>query len=100
MRLVTTYRDALNDGGDSKARLVFGKSEYAAKESERVMAHKAMRRQRTFDYDGTQVEMFRHLKIGVDDDPTRTIRVHFHWDGDRQKIVIGHCGEHLPVSSQ
>ena len=97
--LVTMYRDELKDGGDSKARLVFGKSEYAAKESETVMANKAMRRQRTFDYDGTQVEMFRHLKIGVDDDPTRTIRVHFHWDGDRQKIVIGYCGEHLPVSS-
>ena len=99
VRLVTTYRDGLKDGGDSKARLVFGKSEYAAKESETVMANKAMRRQRTFDYVGTQVEMFRHLKIGVDDDPTRTIRVHFHWDGDRQKIVIGYCGEHLPVSS-
>ena len=99
MRLVTTYRDGLMDGGDSKARLVFGKSEYAAKESETVMANKAMRRQRTFDYDGTQVEMFRHLKIGVDDDPTRTIRVHFHWDGDRKRIVIGYCGEHFPVSS-
>ena len=99
VRLVTTYRDGLKDGGDSKARQVFGKSEYAAKESKKVMANKAMRRQRTFDYVGTQVEMFRHLKIGVDDDQTRTIRVHFHWDGDRQKIVIGYCGEHLPVSS-
>ena len=29
MRLVTTYRDQLMDGGDSKARRVFGKSEYA-----------------------------------------------------------------------
>ena len=99
VRLVTTYRDGLKDGGDSKARQVFGKSDYAAKESKTVMANKAMRRQRTFDYAGTQVEMFRHLKIGVHDDPTRTIRVHFHWDGDRQKIVIGYCGEHLPVSS-
>ena len=97
--LVTSYRDGLMDGGDSKARQVFGKSEYAAKESEMVMASKAMRRQRTFDYDGTQVEMYRHLKIGVDDDPTRTIRVHFHWDSDRKKIVIGYCGEHLPVPS-
>ena len=63
------------------------------------MKNPDMRRRRTFDYDGTQVEMFQHLKIGVDDDQTRTIRVHFHWDGDRQKMVIGHCGEHLPVSS-
>jgi hypothetical protein len=39
--------------------------------------------------------MLRHLKIGVGDDLTKTIRVHFHWDADREKIVIGHCGEHL-----
>ncbi|MCY4584532.1 MAG: hypothetical protein OXB98_00695 [Bryobacterales bacterium] len=99
VKLVTTYRDGLMDGGDSKARGVFGKGEYAARESETVTASKAMRRQRTFDYDGEKVEMYRHLKIGVDDDPTRTIRVHFYWDGDRQKIVIGYCGEHLPVPS-
>ena len=98
-RLVTTYRAGLLDGGDSKARQVFGRNEYAAKESETVMANPGMRRQRTFDYDGTQVEMFRHLKIGIADDPTQTIRVHFHWDGTRRRIVIGHCGEHLPVPS-
>jgi hypothetical protein len=99
VRLVTTYRDDLIDGGDNKARAVFGKSEYAAKESETVMANKAMRRQRTFAYDGEDIEMFRHLKIGVDDDVTRTIRVHFHWDAAGQKIVIGCCGEHLSVAT-
>lgn len=98
-RLVTDYRSALMAGGDTKARNVFGKSEYAAKESETVMANKAMRRERTFEYEGTKVEMFRHLKIGADDDATKTIRVHFHWDADREKIVIGYCGKHLSVSS-
>jgi hypothetical protein len=53
----------------------------------------------TFSYDGEEVEMFRHVKIGVDDDVTRTIRVHFHWDAGKRKIVIGYCGEHLAVSS-
>lgn len=97
IRLVTTYRDQVKDGGDSKARGVFGKSEYAAKESEGVMASPTLRRRRTFAYDGEEIEMFRHLKIGVDDDVTSTIRVHFHWDAERGKIVIGYCGEHLPV---
>lgn len=97
-KLVTEYRRQLMDGGDSKARAVFGKSEYAAKESETVMRNKAMRRQRTFVYEGEEVEMFRHLKIGVADDLTRTIRVYFHWDAERKKIVIGHCGKHLAVS--
>lgn len=99
VRLVNSYRAGLLDGGDSKAREVFGRGEYAAKESESVMASPALRRYRTFEYDGRQVEMFRHLKSGIADDPRQTIRVHFHWDGVRRKIVIGHCGEHLPVSS-
>jgi hypothetical protein len=98
-RLVTKYRDALMEGGDNKARNIFGKSEYAAKESETVMNNKAMRRERMFEYDGETTEMFRHLKIGADDDSTRTIRVHFHWDPDREKIVIGYCGPHLSVAS-
>lgn len=98
-RLVTDYLKALMDGGDSKARSVFGKSEYAAKESETVMNNNAMRRERTFVYEGEKVEMFRHLKIGADDDATKTIRVYFHWDHDRERIVIGYCGKHLSVSS-
>ena len=98
-RLVTEYRSKLMETGDNEARKVFGKSEYAAKESETVMANRSMRRQRTFEYEGESVEMFRHVKIGVDDDVTRTIRVHFHWDADKERIVIGYCGEHLSVSS-
>ena len=90
-RLVTTYRDGLMDGGDSKARGVFGKSEYAAKESETVMTNKAMRRQRTFDYDGTQVEMFRHLKIGgrrrPDADDTRSFPLGRRPSKDRDRVL-------------
>jgi cell division septum initiation protein DivIVA len=98
-RLVTRYRNELMTGGDSRARKVFGKGEFAAKESETVMKNREMRRQRTFPYDGEDVEMFRHLKVGNDDDVTRTIRVHFHWDSSKQKIIIGYCGKHLLVSS-
>jgi len=98
-KLVTDYRSKLMNEGDSRARTVFSNNEYAAKESETVMRNKAMRRLRTFLYDGREVEMFRHLKIGVANDVTKTIRVHFHWDADKEKIVIGYCGKHLPVSS-
>lgn len=100
IRLVTEYRTKLLEGGDNEARKVFGKNEYAAKESETVMANKTMRRQRTFEYEGEQVEMFRHLKIGADENVAKTIRVHFHWDPEREKIVIAYCGEHFPISSR
>ena len=99
-RLVTEYRDKLLEGGDNEARKVFGRNEYAAKESETIMGNKAMRRQRTFEYDGEQVEMFRHLKIGADENVAKTIRVHFHWDAEREKIVIAYCGEDFPISSR
>jgi len=99
-RLVTEYRIKLLEGGDNEARKVFGKNEYAAKESETVMGNKTMRRQRTFEYEGKQVEMFRHLKIGVDENIAKTIRVHFHWDAEREKIVIAYCGKHFQISSQ
>ena len=98
-RLVTDYRSSLIAGGDNEARKVFGKGEYAAKESETVMKSKSMRRQRVFLHEGEELEMFRHLKIGVGDDVTKTIRVHFYWQADRETIVIGYCGEHLTIIS-
>ena len=99
-RLVTDFRDRLMERGDNEARHVFGKDEYAAKESETVMKNREMRRQRMFEYQGEQVEMFRHLKIGVDDNVAKTIRVYFYWDADNEKIVIGYCGKHLSISGR
>lgn len=99
IRLVTQYRTVLLEKGDSEARKVFGKNEFAAKESETVMGSPALRRARAFEYQGAPVEMFRHLKIGTADNLMKTIRVHFHWDNHRQKIILGYCGKHLPVSS-
>lgn len=98
-RLVTDYRDTLIKSGDSEARKVFTPAEFAAKESDTVMRNKELRRSRTFDYDGKKVEMYRHLKIGIDDDVTRTLRIHFYWDSARKKIVIGYCGKHLPIAT-
>ncbi|MGD1880178.1 MAG: hypothetical protein ACFB13_22090 [Kiloniellaceae bacterium] len=98
-RLVSEYRDALIEGGDALARRVFSSNEYAAKESETVMQNKGMSRARTVEYLGEPTEMFRHLKIGVDDDVTKTIRVYFYWDANIQKIIVGYCGKHLPVAS-
>ena len=100
IRLVTVYKDELVRGGDAQAKEVFGSSEFAATESESITSNRSLVRARTFEYDGQQVPMFRHLKIGVADDQTTTIRVHFHWDSEKGKIVIGYCGAHLPISSR
>lgn len=99
-RLVTTYRNILMQEGDAKARKCFSNSEFAATESELVVRNPDLKRERTFIYAGQEVEMFAHLKVGVADNTTQTIRVHFYWDASRQKIVIGYCGPHLRVLSK
>jgi len=28
--------------------------------------------------------------------PPRVLRIHFHRDNENRRIIIGHCGDHLP----
>lgn len=49
-------------------------------------------------YKGQRVNIGRHLKLGSRRDPSTTLRIHFHWDDEDQRIVIHHAGEHLPTS--
>src|SRR5262249_38597658 len=96
--LATEYRAALVSGkGDTEARKVLG-SAYAACESETTGQNGGAKAMRTFDYQGEQVTMEKHLKVGVKESDARTARVYFHWDSERGRIVIGHCGPHLPLA--
>lgn len=91
--LCTEYWAALSNGeSDMTARRFFGAS-YAAKESDTLS--KAGRRRRTFEYTGENIEMEKHLKVGVADNRTDTLRIHFEWLAAERRIVIGHCGGHL-----
>ncbi len=95
LTLVTDYRDQLMNGGDAEARRLFG-NHYAAKESSTVNGNAELRSHRIFRHEGRDIEMFQHLKIGAKADQQKTIRIHFAWDGGSKRIVIGHCGKHLP----
>jgi len=98
-KLVDPYRNILLEGGgDIKAKNVFGK-QFAAMESETLMKNKKLRDMRTFDYRGNKIFMPRHLKIGIDHNIRKTLRLHFHWDNESKNIVIGYCGKHLPLPS-
>ena len=96
-KLATDYYDSIaTEGkGDAQARQIFGNA-YSATESEPVENNKRARELRTFDHHGVPVEMMQHLKIGVKDSAAETLRIHFEWDSSEQKIIIGHCGPHLP----
>lgn len=93
-RLGDDYHQALCGGrGDAEAASVFGGA-FAAKESEGTMSNSRAREERTFEYSGRKLLMWPHLKIGAKESVAETIRVHFAWVAEEQKIVIGWCGEH------
>jgi polyhydroxyalkanoate synthesis regulator phasin len=95
-KLVTQYWEVLSNGkGDTEARAIFGMNKYSAKESETVTFNRRARLLRTFRYKGEDVYMEKHLRDNVNPSVVETIRVHFHWDAEDRKIVIGHCGAHL-----
>jgi hypothetical protein len=96
-RLVTEYLPAYIQGGDTAARATFTNNEFAARESETVTNSKQLLAYRRFDVDGREIEMLKHLKVGVADDTKSTIRVHFDVDQESKRVVIGHCGMHLPL---
>lgn len=96
-KLSTDYWLALANGkGDVEARKVFGKNEYASNEGDTAGSNKRSQEARTFEYKGQYIEMMKHLKYGIKDSAAETIRIHFEWDSDDKKIVIGYCGPHLP----
>ncbi|MFM7312936.1 MAG: HIRAN domain-containing protein [Cyanobium sp.] len=97
--LATRFRERKLAGApDSLAGLqVFGNNTYAARESNAIETNQQARRERTFHCNGRSVEMWQHLKIGVKDSMNRTLRLHFCWDAELGRVVIGHCGRHLYV---
>jgi hypothetical protein len=94
-KLSTEYYHSIQGGkGDAQARQIFGEA-YSARDSEGVENNKRATSLRTFDYRGVSVEMHQHLKIGVKPSAAETIRVHFMWDAEREKLIVGYCGPHL-----
>lgn len=94
--LAGAYWEALSAGKpDSEARKAFPTKRFAAKESETLS--KSGRTRRTFTYKGAPVLMEPHLKVGdTGGSADSTLRIHFHWDAADKRIVIGHCGPHIP----
>jgi len=96
IKLATDFYQCLRQGrGTQEGVRIFGRNDFTTKESDNL-SHKG-RLARTFSYKGQSICMEQHLKIGVKDSEAHCLRVHFHWDSEAHKIVIGHCGKHLPL---
>ena len=92
-KLVTEYWEQVQVGGDEMARNAFTQNTYASTEKSTISVAGIERR--TFAYNGKSYYMDTHLKMGTADNKSETLRVHFAWVAEEEKIVIGHCGKHL-----
>lgn len=97
-KLALDFRDAKKLGlPDSVGIEIFGRGSFAARESEKIENSQRLKKFRTFRYAGKELYMPMHLKIGQKESIAKTLRIHFEWDQNIKKVVIGHCGEHLPL---
>ena len=97
MRLSQLWLPLFLESGDAVARNVFPNNTYSTKETQLLQKTRRLVQARTFRYRGREIPMMKHLCIGVKRDTSKTIRVYFEADREEGKVVIGWCGEHLPV---
>jgi hypothetical protein len=71
--------------------------EFAWTESFQTKDDRTLMDKRKRIYKGKEIHFMSHVKFGVK--PDNLLRVYIHFDNDEKKIVIGHCGEHLPTGS-
>ena len=98
MRLTQLWLPEYLASGDVVARNVFTNNTYSAKETRVLQNTKRLVQARTFKYRGREIPMMKHLCIGVKRDTSKTLRVYFEADQEEGKVIVGWCGEHLPVA--
>lgn len=98
MRLSQLWLPQFLESGDAVARNVFTNNTYSAKETRVLQNTKRLVQARTFKYRGREIPMMKHLCIGVKRDTSKTLRVYFEADQEEGKVIVGWCGEHLPVA--
>jgi len=71
--------------------------EYARTEGKQTKNDKNLRRQRTITHNGKDYEIWPHIKKG--NDGNKMIRIHFDFDNELRKIVVGYVGLHMDNAS-
>ncbi len=51
-------------------------------------------------YEGQTVDIGAHLCLGTARDPSKTMRIHYHWDDNKSLVVVHHAGRHLPTRNE
>lgn len=69
--------------------------EMAMSEGRTTQSNPRLMRLRRDVFEGTEIDFTPHVKYGTD---PRAMRVYFHVDRDRRRLVVGHCGDHLDTA--
>ena len=93
---------AARDGGPAvgpidKAFLKWVPFKYTAFESPTTLS--LFGSERVFQHRGRRRQMQRHLTLGGGT-TNNCLQVYFEFDGESRRVLVGHCGRHLPYSSQ
>ena len=64
----------------------------ALSESSETKKDKALMRLRKDSFEGRETDIAPHVKVGS------TVRIHFCVDRDKQRLIVGHCGDHLDTA--
>ena len=98
-KLGTDFQERMRPEGSRSSEIVqavFSKGQYAPYSSKKNKGGK--RKCPTVKYKGKTIEMDEHLKIGGGGEgapENSCLRIHFSWDVESKKVLIGHCGKHL-----
>ena len=71
--------------------------EYAKGEGKQTSNDSKLAQLRKFEFEGQTYEMWTHLKYG--NRPGKQLRIHFAFDHNRQRIIVGYIGEHMDNAS-
>ncbi len=69
--------------------------EVAMSEGRATQSNPRLMRLRKGVFEGQEIDFTPHVKYGSD---PRAMRVHFHVDRERRRLVVGHCGDHLDTA--
>ena len=74
-----------------------GETAFEVANTESAPTMKRHPKSRDFIVEGKKFQMQPHIKIGKNFSPDKCLRIHFTFDRDKEKFLIGHCGQHLPI---
>ena len=69
--------------------------EIAMAETKATQKNPKLMRLRRQSFEGREIDIVPHVKLGTDQRP---FRIHFAVDREKQRIVVGHCGDHLDTA--